>query len=211
MGGAVPYFPVDFSTENATLFVLGSAPCLMTDLDVAKALRPNHRLMAINDVANWLPVDFIFSWHAEKMHLFRAMQQKFHDDFTTHADARSSSAKKHRSQVDHLWHDVYFGATSSIGGASVGLLMGFREVILCGAPMSGGDGYYQQPVGTTTPGTPRFGYTAPSKSIIKRHQEKLRGFVKIGRGLVFSMSGLTQQLLGAPPEVPCYGNINRAL
>lgn len=198
-----PAFPFDFSTEYATLFVVGSAPCLTADLNIAKGLRPYHYIMAINDAARWIPADFVFSYHAEKMPEFAAGQRRFHKDFTTHSDARKQS--RCRDLVEYFWHDLQLGATSAVAGAHAGLHMGFQEVILCGCPMNGGDGY----AGPTAPNTtaePRFGFTQPGRRLIQSNQTGLRRFATIGKDRVFSLSGFSEQVLGRPPEVPVYGH-----
>lgn len=203
MSRSAPAFPVDYSTECATLLVLGSAPCLKTDFDVAKGLRPSHLVMAVNDAADFGPADFIYSGHPEKIAHFRAMQQRHGADFTTHTRRRGRHAYGH--EINYIWEGVFSGASSGIGGAHVGTMMGFREIILCGIPLNGGDGYYKR----THPGTatdPRLGFVDPNTALMRGYHERLNDFVKIGKGLVFSMSGLTQKLLGAPPEVPVYAD-----
>lgn len=203
MERSVPPFPFDFSTEPVTLLVVGSAPCLTADLDVAKGLRPSHLIMAINDAARWIPADMVFSYHASRIPEFAAGQRKFNTEFTTHGDAR----KIHRNHdcADYFWHDLHHGATSAVAGAHAGLYMGFQEVILCGCPMNGGDGY----AGPTAPNTaadPRFGFKMPGTGLIQRNQTGLKRFATIAKDRVFSLSGFSQQILGAPPEVPIYGH-----
>jgi hypothetical protein len=194
MERSVPPFPFDFSTEPVTLLVVGSAPCLTADLDVAKGLRPSHLIMAINYTACWMPADFVFSIHTENMPIFADGQAKFNSEFTTHADIR----RRYRGTADYLWRDTCYGATSSIAGASVGPKMGFQEVILCGAPMDS-VGYYKPNTGTRKP-------DGSKSKIVRSHIDSMTRFASKTKGLVFSMSGLTRKNFGYPPEVPIYGN-----
>ncbi len=203
MEQSVPPFPFDFSTEPVTLLVVGSAPCLTADLNVAKGLRPSHKIMAINDAARWIKADFVFSYHADKIPEFAAGQREFHSDFTTHSDARK--LERSRDCAQYFWHGLHHGATSAVAGAHAGMYMGFPEAILCGCPMTGGDGY----AGPTSPHTsanPRFGFMLPHKGLIRSNQTALKRFATIGKGRVFSLSGFSRQVLGPPPEVPVYGN-----
>jgi len=196
MSRSVPAFPFDFSTEPVTLFVVGSAPCLAADLDVAKGLRPSHKIMAINYTACWIKADFVFSIHVEDMPIFREGQLKFGPDFSTHADMRRTG----RGRADYMWRGSFYSATSAIAGASVGRMMGFPEVILCGAPMDGPAAYYQPQPGLKT--KPQ----GSVSKIVKSHLRGLERFATMAKGRVFSLSGFSRQVLGPPPEVPVYGH-----
>ena len=128
--------PFDYSAKQVTLLVVGTAPCVMDDLTTARALRTNRIVMAVNFASGLIPADMIFSFHAELMDTFRALQAKFGPRFTTHSDT-ARGIKRAYPAVDYFWNGLHVGATSGIGAAHVGLLMGFREVILCGCPLNG--------------------------------------------------------------------------
>ncbi len=152
--------------------------------------------MAINYSSGWVKADFLFSIHSEEMDQIKARQSCFGHDFSTHSDARRRIMAP-PGAVDYFWNDLHFTATSSIAGAHVGLLMGFPEVILCGVPMDS-NAYYQ-------PSARRSPYG--QSKIIAGHVRSMERFAAtIGRGLVFSLSGLTKKMLGPPPEVPIYGH-----
>lgn len=194
---------------RSTLLIAGSAPCLYDDLEKAKKLRPNHYVMAINDAARWVPCDLIFSIHPEKMASWSADQRIFNSKFTTHSALEFEVQRVKYPAVDYWWLGVISSATSAWSGALLAYSMGFPEIILCGCPMNGGDGY----AGDTekgSPSNPRFGYKSPESGLIKSFKDSVAlNAQKAITMHVFSMSGYTQEKFGAPPKAGHYGKQSR--
>jgi len=188
--------------HNGTLYVVGSAPCALDDLAEARRLGRIHgwrgKVMAINEAAALVRADFIASLHPEHMARFRKLQQQMFPDsrFTTHAAAPDAYAEA----VDFYWRDAHSGATSAFCGVKIGQMMGFTRIILCGCPMTGGDGYAVN----TRPSkdAPRFGFCNPVSSVVRSHRHALDDEAKTSwaKG-VYSMSGYSREVLGAPEEM----------
>jgi hypothetical protein len=190
--------PFDFSAEPVTLLVVGTAPGVREDVATASTLRSSRIVMAVNFAAALLPADMLFSFHADMIERFAAEQRKFGPAFTTHSDSRKGTRRGFPA-VDYFWPGLHLGATSGIGAAHVGLLMGFQEVILCGCPLNGFEGY--------TDGVPACSDRVwHNRANVETHQRAARAFAHKHGQRVFSMSGYTRGLFGPPPEAPCYGN-----
>lgn len=180
-----------------TLLILGSAPCALEDFEAALELYPDAAIMAINEAAGLLPVNFIASLHAEKMERFRKLQE---DKFGTgHFTTHGAAPDVYFPSVDYYWHGAHCGATSAWAGVRIAKMMGFELLVLCGCPMNGGDGYIM-PTWKTTPQDPRFGFESPVlHPVMASYKAALAGYVKAGEGAgVLSMSGYSRQLLGVP-------------
>lgn len=78
-------------------------------------------------------------------------------------------------------------------------MLGYDELVLCGAPMNGGDGYYNdKETDPGNPASPRFGYMAAERGLVKSYKETLALYAKAEGDNVFSMSGYTREILGGP-------------
>lgn len=93
------------------------------------------------------------------------------------------------------------GATSAGKAALIGLAMGFDRVILAGCPMDGSGYAPGETEGIKqTASCARIGDAAKQKAaMIRKYKEQMARFAEGKfKGRVFSMSGLTKDLLGAP-------------
>lgn len=163
--------------------------------------------MAINEAAGALDVNHVATMHAEKMEHFAKLQinrGRNRGDFLCHCVDRIEANMRFEQypQIDHFWNGCSSSATSAFAGVMMGLAMGFNEIVLCGCPMNGGDGYFNQDeTDRGSPANPRFGFTDPDKGLIKSWKETVGLYAEEFGDRVFSMSGFTKQALGGPSWV----------
>jgi hypothetical protein len=147
------------------------------------------------------PVHFIMTMHGEHMQRFIDRRAQFPDgEFTTHAvmGHNIGSHDFDKYPVDYWW-DAHSGASSAGSGAMIGKMMGFDEIILCGCPLTGGDGYYTETL-SSTPENPRIGFSLSESSLMRSYRANFAAYAKRPEfANVFSMSGYTAEVLGKPP------------
>ena len=122
--------------RGQTVLVCGSAPCLLDEFQEAKEYRPEAKVMAINDAAQVIWADFICSVHEEKLVKFK--RESVNPDAIT----LTEEPYKEHFEVDYWFPSlipVSRSATSAGSAVQVARLMRFSEIIMCGAPMNGGD------------------------------------------------------------------------
>lgn len=191
---------------GGTLLVVGSAPCLYVDLEAALKLRPFAAVMLVNGACSAVrDADHMLAGHTEKAELFAAARRQAFPDappIRVHANCNSRHVNKANYPSVTDWHgpEMSAGATSAAKAARIGLLaLGVEEVILCGAPMDG-SGYApteaQVKHDCHRVGDPLKQDRRSVQSYFRRMQKLAAGEFK---GRVFSMSGRTRDLLGAPP------------
>lgn len=191
--------------HRGTLLVIGSATCVHADLADARASRPHAAVMAINEAVKVTCPNFITSLHCEKMDQFVAssIHEYGRTIWSTHSGNVTARGQERGdcTAVDYWWPTMkHCGGTSAWAGAMIGAAMGFEEIVLCGCPMNGGDGYFN--AGETTPSTPsdpRFGEKPPHSSLIASTHDHIRKHSGTPEAaLVRSMSGFTREILGVP-------------
>lgn len=191
--------------HHGTLLIIGSAPCVYDDLAAARAERPHAIVMAINEAVKVTCPNFIASLHCEKMAAFNALAVKEFGNkiWSTHSGNVTARGDERGNfdAVDYWWPTMkHCGGTSAWAGAMIGAALGFKEIIMCGCPMNGGDGYFN--AGSTAPSTPsdpRFGEKPPHSSLIAAAHDHIRKHAKTPEAaMVRSMSGFTRDTLGGP-------------
>lgn len=188
---------------SGPVLVCGSAPCLFRDMDKALRARPDATIIAINDVAGYINAEFVTSIHCEKMQEFRA--KSINKKIKTLSGGIYNAA----CDVDHWFSSCNSGGTSAGSALKIARKMGFDEIILCGCPMNGGDGYfYRRAKPTQFLMQKRFGDASPRSSSVVAHQMNLRYEMEgNGYNMVKSMSGFTAELFGKPDFMePLYDN-----
>lgn len=193
------------------LLVVGSAPCLYADLEAAKQVSLDYQVMLVNGACVAVEeAQHVLSGHTDKAEQFAAAR---HAAFPLALPWRVHATRYTRNQpmearypsVTDWWGaEMSSGATSAGKAALIGLAMGFARVILCGCPMDG-SGYFP---GESTSGGPikheaacqRVGdATKQNRRTIVRYRAKMAELARTTfKGRVFSMSGYTRQVLGAP-------------
>ena len=179
---------------SGPVLVCGSAPCLFRDMDKALRARPDATIIAINDVAGYINAEFVTSIHCEKMQEFRA--KSLNKEIKTLSGGIYDAA----CDVDYWFSSCNSGGTSAGSALKIARKMGFDEIILCGCPMNGGDGYfYREAKPTQFLMQKRFGDAKPRSSSVTYHQMHLRLETQDrGFDMVKSMGGFTAELFGTP-------------
>lgn len=103
-----------------------------------------------------------------------------------------------KSLADGFW-TVAGGATSAMDAIQICQQMEFKEIILVGCPMNGGDGYfYGKKAKENVEGCPRFGNTG-NDFLANKHKGRLLEIVDEGSfDNVSSFSGFTSRVFGKP-------------
>lgn len=202
----------------ATILIVGSAPCLYEDTARALQLRPFAALFLINGACTaYETAEHVLAGHEEKAEFFaRARRERFPNapPWRLHATAHPHRQKLCREMFPSVtdWHPNECGvaATSASKAVKIGFLLGYDEAILCGCPMNG-SGYFPgeadvpQHVNCLRIGDSGMAYgmqiPVQEARIIRGYREKLKILAETEfKGRVFSMSGYTREVLGAPPE-----------
>ncbi len=193
-----------------SLLVVGSAPGLYADMAAAQALCDDFEVLLVNGAGAAVEAaQHLLAGHTDKAEEFvKARDTAFPlaAEYRVHAtyDARRNrEPPKGYPSVTDWWPQGRFssGATSAGKAARIGLAMGFDRVILCGCPMDG-SGYFPG----ESNGIPqlracqRIGDPAKqTASTIRRYKTRMAELAAGEfKGLVFSMSGFTREVLGAP-------------
>jgi hypothetical protein len=197
------------------LLVVGSAPCLYEDVAAALELYPDAEIMAINEAAGALEkVDHVLAGHtakAEQFFDYRMLKFPHCKRFRVHANwvrVGEAPRSEHPMVTDWWGGDVSSGATSAGKAIRIAKKMGFERVVLCGCPLDS-SGYFN-PQDTEAMqkqywhtgkcarvGLPR---DKDNRSVV-RYKETFRKLAEAEwKGWVFSMSGFSRQLLGAPND-----------
>lgn len=186
--------------HSGSAIVLGSAPCVRTDFDQASELLPDASIFAVNEATRIAKPDFLCSFHYEKMDFFNRYAVDFWGavGWSTHA-AVVTERGCHPDKVpavDYWWPELWKPArTSAWFAAEIARLMGFERILLCGCPMNGGDGYYND----TAKSSERFGVIKPNGSYVVSVRDSIRLVAEEGlMPEVRSMSGYTRELFGGP-------------
>lgn len=181
---------------SGTALVCGSSPRLYEELNTALEARSDAHVFALNDAASAVAADYLVSLHHAKMARFRD------NSLNEHIITLSGASEDALSDVDYWFTDCNSGGTSAGCAIRIARKMGFEEIILCGCPMRGDDGYFdkpfRKPVKIIEP--VRFGHAGRKSAIVKRHQgELVREAERYGlHPYVRSMSGFTAEIFGKP-------------
>jgi hypothetical protein len=193
-----------------SLLVVGSASGLYADLAAAQALCEDFEVMLVNGAGAAVEAaQHLLAGHTDKAEAFVAARDAafpFAEPYKVHAtfvDRKNAKPPTDHPSVTHWWPQSLYssGATSAGKAARLGLAWGFDRVVLCGCPMDG-SGYFP---GEST-GIPqlkacqRVGDPAKQQaSTIRRYKQRMAELAKGEfKGRVFSMSGWTREVLGAP-------------
>lgn len=162
--------------------VIGGAQCWRDDFAALQALAGggwDGPILACNDVGTVLPVlDHWCTLHPDKM--WRWQEERAQNGHPTEY-VTWGTAREHG--IDRVFNGLANGS-SGLYTTSVALRLGYT-VVLCGVPMDARPNAFRDEKGWQGYRGYLRGWNAVADSI---------------RGKVFSMSGWTKNLLGAPPE-----------
>lgn len=179
-------------TGNA--IIVGSSPCLYDDYSEATKHIKGATVFALNDAAQAIHADFLVTLHPETMETFR--KNSLNKNITTLSGQRS----KVKYDVDHWFTNCSSGGTSAGSAIKIAIAMGFTQIILCGCPLIGGDGYFVDINSSNMPADKRVGLMPGTHQAHKTHLNNLRHESKrYPEGVtVRSMSGNTADIFGKP-------------
>ncbi len=173
--------------------VLGGAACLWPDLYRATALGEFDGVVACNDAAAAYPgrLDAAVSLHAEKLPLWLARRARRRFRRPARVIANLEALHSRPAVVAGITHHVEFRfdgqdltGSSGLFALKVALVdLGFDRAVLCGVPMDGGQGHFNDP--------------APWDEAAKYRAGWAQALPEIG-GRARSMSGWTAEILGRP-------------
>lgn len=194
--------------------VVGSAPCAQDDYERALALYPDAFVIAINGAASIIEkIDAMVAGHTTQAPQFvKARNCAFPNAPTVAVWANwALPVKRHPARkypsVEYPQVTDWFPSSFSTGATTAGkairmaLNRGYEPIILCGCPLDGSGYHANTAVFKFEAACKRVGDPTQQmhKSIVRyRDTFKLLAAIEFS-GRVFSMSGYTQQLLGAPP------------
>lgn len=186
------------------VLAVGSAPCLFDDVRAALDAYPNASLMLINGAwTAYLHAEHLLAGHTNKSGLFMAERLKRFPDAPTarvHATLSYPAQKQENPLVTDWWgQDKATGATSAGKAARVGLSLGYDRVILCGCPLDPNAGYWEGEA-KVRHDCARFDTTGNPRRVISRYRDKMAFLAQQEpfKSQVFSMSGYSREVLGAP-------------
>lgn len=173
--------------------ICGPAPCLFDDMSEAFQFVDNPVIIAVNDAVKHVWADFVVSLHCECGSRYKAITKNPEVKMLTGAP------KPYWKEVDYLFPNGRSGATSTMSAIKIALMMGFDTIILCGAPMNGGDGYVDNFYDGVNDDRNNVGTLQPDGKLMRKYRncfvEELQ---KLDRSRVRSMSGWTAETLGKP-------------
>jgi len=201
--------PVKYETRHGgCAIVCGSAPSLHEDLAAARKLRPDATILGVNFVGYLVPeIEHVWTQHHEFAH---KIKEKTGRPIKIHSRPREyknggglwllPAADAAWDCVDYVWGDLAWVAGSSGAAGSLWAKhgLGFDEVIMAGIQLSLDSQVYTPAYADT-----QFrgnGVNFAEKNNIEHWQACLLSNKEKGltKG-IYSMSGFTRSLLGAPP------------
>jgi hypothetical protein len=185
--------------------VCGAAPCVFEDLNNALELRPGATILGVNNVAAMIPeIEHVWTQHAE-----HSLEYKKSAGRKICVHSRSKRFTKidgawvldvvdpRFAGVDYVWPQLgWVAGSSGVAGALWARHgMGFDEVIIAGAPLSHDSLVYSDKY----PSKPTKAGKFSEANQLDHWIGMLRSHKDAGKtDGIFSMSGRTRQVLGAP-------------
>lgn len=166
--------------RGGTALVCGAAATLTEDYERATEMRPDATVIGVNDVSEVLKLDHLFTLDPEKVGKWHEWQTRlFGWGYLAHSNRAADG-------IDVSWPEIEGKGTSAWAAAKMARLMGFEEVILCGAPLD--------PVPYVKRG-PAQAFVRPK--MLDTHRSYVAADTE-PHDVIRSMSGWTREVLGAP-------------
>lgn len=191
------YGPVWFTTQDLPkqALICGSAPCLLADFAKASKRMPDASVLVVNEAGRAIRGDHLITQHPEKASWFRKCS--LNPSIVVHTGKPEDRARQ--PDIDVYWPGSSILATSGGSAIVIALQMNFQNIVLCGMPMQGGDGYFQG--SALMQDEPRFGLEDPNCDYIRRYRSNLVQWASEETDVlkrVKSCSGFTRELFGPP-------------
>lgn len=200
--------PVEYTDRHrGCAIICGAAPSLLEDLEAARAMRPDATVLGVKFAACVIPeIEHVWTQHGE---LSLKIKEAAGRPITVHARPRKfqkniiggwflPTPNEAWQAIDYVWPTMNWAFGSSGAGGALWAKhgMGFDEVIMAGIQLSVDnlgyvDGYGQKPKRSD-------GKFAPEDSV-HHWLQLLINHKQNGRTKgIYSMSGKTREVLGAP-------------
>lgn len=181
------------SYKGRVAIICGSAPCVEEEYNIVRASRPDAIVIGINEAIKIIRCDILMTHHL--LEVGNYIKDSLNPDIKIHTSKRFRPELE--GSADGFWI-VKGGATSSSDAVQICQQMGFKEIILVGCPMTGGDGYFYGKGKENVEGCPRFGNPG-NNFLVQRHRRRLIEITEEGDfSNVSSMSGFTSEIFGKP-------------
>lgn len=193
-------------SHKGCAIICGAAPCVFEDLEKARELRPGATILGVNNVAAMIPeVEHVWTQHSEHSEMFKENAGRtiyVHSrprKFNNGAGLWMLPVPDHKwAFVDYEWPTLTWvvGSSGAAGALWARHGMGFDEVIMAGIPLSTDTLIYSDKY----PSKPTQNNDQFAKDSQVSHWLKIfSNLVAEGKAKnIWSMSGATQKLLGAP-------------
>jgi len=185
--------------ERDILMVLGSGECVFDDIkkfDLMMYLAGQGGIdnkfdvMACNlsFLAYNGPIKHLVSVHQERMEAFYELSKLLPEQRMPHIYSHSFMFAP---GVEYMWPIANQEGTSAMFCVKLGLILGYKKIICCGAPLEGSRRFYDNP-------NQEFinNFSCPAIENAWRQWQKTEAFQKRVR----SMSGKSAEILGVPTE-----------
>jgi hypothetical protein len=200
--------PIEYNHRHGGCAIIcGAAPSVLSDLEKARKLRPSAEIIGVKFASNIIPeIDHVWTQHGE---LSLKIKQAINRPIIIHARPRKYQNKGGGiwflptpdtawQAIDYVWPQLNWAVGSSgIAGALWARHgMGFDEVIMAGIPLDPDNLGYAQGYGQQTK---RYDNTFASAENVKHWLQLLKNHKVNGKtDKIYSMSGMTKEVLGAP-------------
>jgi hypothetical protein len=154
--------------------------------------------------------EHVLAGHTDKAELFAAARReafphakpwRLHASWAVHRQRRPEPPHAQYPSVTD-WHGAWAssGATSAGKAALIGLRLGYDLIVLAGCPMDGSGYSFDEAIVPHDKSCQRIGDATKQKQrTIVRYRERMKQLAEGEfKNKVFSMSGYTRQVLGAP-------------
>lgn len=183
-------------SSDGILIILGGGKTVWDDYKRAKKLIGDrgYEIMCVNDIAIQFkaePIQHCVSLHKGFAVAVRALRKE-----RSMLEHVHTHCHKHGSQIDFVWDIPNVGGTSGLFAVKVAMVLGYKKIIVCGAPMDG-TGHYFDPNDANENLTTKF---HDKSNIMVWRQLREQGRHRVAEKRVRSMSGRTRNVLGEPTE-----------
>jgi hypothetical protein len=180
--------------HSGSVVVAGFGPTLQADLDAVQAVKPDLPIIAVNNACEVIKAFAIYSFHFERNKLgewAKIQRKRFGEGFAVFGPGHKEWYQHNKRNYPYVEHWAPTTASrGSSGWCAVKLakLLGFDEVIMCGIPV--------QP-GAYADRRPALYWQSKKTNAVSQYRKAIEADVASHKG-VYSLSGWTKDLLGAP-------------
>ena len=183
-----------FTTKDRVAIICGSAPCVKEEFEIVLKARPDAVIIGINEAIHIIECDILMTYHLLEVGMF--LEKSLNEEIEIHT---SKGYREELKPFANKFWQVKGGATSAMDAVQICQQMEFKEIILVGCPMNGGDGYFHgKKAKENVEGCPRFG-NAGNTFLSNKHKSRLLQIVREDNfDNVSSFSGFTSEVFGKP-------------